>query len=209
MLITSCLVLAYNVPKNLRWGVSLADIESDWAASPTEDSPKIDKAFEAGKWDKFFYPKELVDKNESMRIVRLKDVTFLGKKVHSGYLVLDSNSRLVAFQYHIMPIEGDAEKEYQKCWQQYQTIFDALVSKYGTPNRNDVTSAVLGTDILKGTHYDAVWQDTTTSDQITLLITKYHWGTGLIGSDSYLVMLRFESPNFAAIINGKSESKDF
>jgi hypothetical protein len=151
----------------------------------------------------------MIDKNEQMKLARIENATFQGKKIKYAYLLLDVTDHLIAFQYQNYFIEGDANKEYQKCWEQYQQFSDVLRKKYGAPTQDDATSGVLGTEIVKGTHYDTIWKDSTSGDQIVLTVTLTRWGGSLIGHDQYMVVLRNESRQFGAIGQAKLKDDDF
>lgn len=206
LLVISSAATAYDPPKGLSWGMSLSDVKETFAFSADEEKPKIEKVFALGKWDQFFYPKDMIDKNEQMKLARLQNVTLLGKKVKEAYLILDTTDHLIGFQYQIMPFD---EKQYQKCWEQYQKYSEVLREKYGTPTRNDVTSAVLGTDLVEGTHYDCIWKDTVSGGQIVLTFTLDHWGSGLLKMTQYMVIIRYECRNLGTGGQEKLKKDDF
>jgi hypothetical protein len=83
-----------------------------------------------------------------------------------------------------------------------------MTAKYGAPAENHVPPEVLGKDISKNSHYDVIWRDSVSKDEIRLMITYQSTRVPIVMStlNTYQVVLTYLKSDW--ILLKRSAPKD-
>jgi hypothetical protein len=181
--------------------MSVDEVKQTFDADST-DKTKLSKVYKPGK-AVLFFPKEDIDKNMQLYLALIEKAKLLDKNVDC-FAVFDTGTGLVGFQYRYHDY-GKEDDGRASSWQYYQRLLEAMTTKYGAPSENGVPPEVLGKNIAKNTHYDVIWRDSTSGDEIKLMVTYQSthvilaeylnvYNTVLTYSKSDWVLLRRNAP---------------
>jgi hypothetical protein len=159
----------YDPPKGLKWGMTYEEVVDKLKLQPKDEAIDVKKLEEPKRQNaQFFFP----DKKtlQGFEVAKLEKVRILGKKADNSLAVFSDSAGLVLTQYGIRINEGNDANDLGELWSTYQRFREVLVSKYGAPTQNQITSSEIGKELPIGTNLITEWKDSTTNDAIRLIV---------------------------------------